>query len=137
MDKFNKPQRSTEVRGQVHSISTMTTVLHEKQPFLLLCFDFLSVFSQENFFRFKMQFPHVEGKIAIDALECSNFSYFLLAHLPSSPSSPPLNRIPDLHILHLLDEFMKGTSVRAGEQTTHLDLIFILSSRLPDLLLLH
>ena len=60
-----------------------------------------------------MQFPHVEVKIEIDALECSNFSYFLLAHLPSSPSSPPLNTSPDLHILHLLDEFMKGTSGRA------------------------
>ena len=79
-----------------------------------------------------MQFPHMEVKIAIDALECSNFSYFLLAHLPSSPSSPPLNTSPDLHILHLLDEFMKGTSGRAGEQTTPLDLICILSSKLPD-----
>ena len=76
-----------------------------------------------------MQFPHMEVKIAIDALECSNFSYFLLAHLPSSP---PLNTSPDLHILHLLDEFMKGTSGRAGEQTTPLDLICILSSKLPD-----
>ena len=72
-----------------------------------------------------MQFPHMEVKIAIDALECSNFSYFLLAHLPSSP---PLNTSPDLHILHLLDEFMKGTSRRAGEQTTPLDLICVLSS---------
>ena len=71
----------------------------------------------------------MEVKIAIDALECSNFSYFLLAHLPSSP---PLNTSPDLHILHLLDEFMKGTSGRAGEQT--LDLICILSSKLPDCL---
>ena len=78
-----------------------------------------------------MQFPHMEVKIAIDALECSNFSYFLLAHLPSSP---PLNTSPDLHILHLLDEFMKGTSQRAGEQITLLDLICILSSKLPDCL---
>ena len=71
----------------------------------------------------------MEVKIAIDALECSNFSYFLLAHLLSSP---PLNTSPDLHILHLLDEFMKGTSGRAGEQTTPLDLICILSSKQPD-----
>ena len=47
----------------------------------------------------------MEVKIAIDALECSNFSYFLLAHLPSSP---PLNTSPDLHILHLLDEFQRA-----------------------------
>ena len=57
----------------------------------------------------------MEVKIAIDALECSNFSYFLLAHLPSSP---PLHTSPDLHILHLLDELMKSTIGRAGEQTT-------------------
>ena len=71
----------------------------------------------------------MEVKIAIDALECSNFSYFLLAHLPSSP---PLNTSPDLHILHLLDEFMMGTSGKAVEQTNPLDLICILSSKLPD-----
>ena len=71
----------------------------------------------------------MEVKIAIDALECSNLSYFLLAHLPSSP---PLNISPDLHILHLLDEFMKGTSGKPGEQTTRLYLICILSSKLLD-----
>ena len=38
-----------------------------------------------------MQFPHMEVKLAIGALECSSLSYFLLAHLPSSPSSQPLN----------------------------------------------
>ena len=54
-----------------------------------------------------MQFPHMEVKIAIDALERSNFSYFMLAHLPSSP---PLYTSPDLHTLHLLDKFLKGTS---------------------------
>ena len=79
-----------------------------------------------------MQFSHIEVKIAIDALKCSNFSYFLLGHLPSSTSSPPLNTSPDLHILHLLDEFMKGTSRRASEQTTPFDLICVLSSKLPD-----
>ena len=57
----------------------------------------------------------MEVKIAIDVLECSNF-YFLLAHLPSSPSSLPLSTSPDLHILHLLNKLMKGTSGRAGEQ---------------------
>ena len=86
--------------------------------------------------RRKNQFPHMEVKIAIDALKCSNFSYFLMAHLPSSPSSPPLNTSLDLHILHQLDEFTKGTSGRAGEQTTPLDLICILSSKGPDCLLL-
>ena len=74
----------------------------------------------------------MEVKIVIDALECNNFSYILLAYLPSSHSSLPLNTSPDLHIHHLLDEFMKGTSGRAGGQTTHLDLICILSSQLPD-----
>ena len=49
----------------------------------------------------------MEVKIAVDALESNNFSYFLLAH---DPSSPPLYTSPDLHTLHLLDEFMKGTS---------------------------
>ena len=73
----------------------------------------------------------MELKIAIDALECSNFSYFQMAHLPSSPSSPPFNTSLDLHILHQLDEFMKGTSGRAGEQTTPLDLICILPSKGP------
>ena len=81
-----------------------------------------------------MQLPHMEVEIAIDALECSNFSYFLLAHLPSSPFSPPLNTSPDLHILHLLDEFMNDTSGRAGEQTSPLDLICILFSKVPDCL---
>ena len=36
-DQFNKPQSSTEVRGQVDSISTMTTVQHETQPYLVIC----------------------------------------------------------------------------------------------------
>ena len=57
-----------------------------------------------------MQFPDMEVKIAVDALENSKFSYFLMAHDPSSPSSPPLYTSPDLHTLHLLDEFLKGTS---------------------------
>ena len=57
-----------------------------------------------------MQFPHMEVKIAIDALERSNFSYFMLAHLHSSLSSPTLYTSPDLNTLHLLDEFLKGTS---------------------------
>ena len=58
-----------------------------------------------------MQFPRMKVKIAINALECSNFPYFLLVRLPSSP---PLIISMDLHILHLLDEFMKGTSGRAN-----------------------
>ena len=72
-----------------------------------------------------MQFPHMGAKIAIDALECSNFSYFLLAHFPSSLFSLPLNISLDLHILHLLDEFMKGTRGRAGEQTTSLEITVV------------
>ena len=63
-----------------------------------------------HFFRAKMQFRSMEVKIAIDAWKCSNISYFLLAHLPSSPSSLPLYTSQDLHTLHLLDKFMKGTS---------------------------
>ena len=105
-DKFNKPQRSTEVRGQVNSISRLYYMKHTHLYFSAC----IPCLSSGNFIIAKMQFPHTEVKIAIDALECSNFSYFLLAHLPSSPSSPPLNTSPDLQILHLLDKFIKGTS---------------------------
>ena len=65
-----------------------------------------------------MQFPHMKVKIGIDALECSNFPYFLLVHLPSSQ---PLITSPDLKILHLLDKFMKGTFGSAVKQTTPQD----------------
>ena len=86
-----------------------------------------------NFSIANMQFPHMKVKIAIDALECSNsnFPNFLLVQLSSSP---PLITSPDLHILHQLDEFMKGTSGRAIKQATPLDLICILPSKLPDCL---
>ena len=70
-----------------------------------------------------------ESEIAIHTLECSNFPYFLLVYLLSFT---PLITSPDLHILHLHNDFMKGTSGRAVEQTTPLDLICILSSKLPD-----